>query len=137
MNCDLLTTSFASVVGRGDDLSRVFYRNLFLLDPSLRSLFPDDMDSQRRKLVQTLELVVVASADLESVRGLVMNLGRRHVEYGALPGHYEAVVSALLTALSDVGGASFGESEAAAWRELLETLGEMMLEGATGVGIGD
>ena len=37
------------------DAAELFYQRLFILDPSLRPLFKNDLEEQKRKLMQMLD----------------------------------------------------------------------------------
>ena len=54
----LVQESLALVTPITDDAARLFYGRLFELDPSLRSMFPDDLSDQGRKLMQMLSATV-------------------------------------------------------------------------------
>jgi hypothetical protein len=54
----LVQTSFAKVAPVADQAAQIFYDRLFAVAPQVRSLFPNDMTEQRRKLMATLAVVV-------------------------------------------------------------------------------
>ena len=49
-----LESSFHLLAPRGQELTDRFYANLFAKTPGLRSMFPDQMDEQKRKLLASL-----------------------------------------------------------------------------------
>ncbi len=111
----------------------IFYRNLFTLDPSLRSLFHTTIELQGRKFMDSLEYTV---ASLENPRALIPVLeamGRRHVSYGTKSGHYATVVKALLQTLGECLEKEFTPAVEAAWRLALEFVAETMQRGAAPV----
>lgn len=113
--------------------SLVFYRNLFILDPSLRPLFHTDIEVQGRKLMEALAFTV---ATLENPAGLVPvleSMGRRHLSYGTRNEHYETVQAAMLKTLSEILGSQFTPQADAAWSAALGFITGAMIRGADSV----
>lgn len=106
-----------------------FYDILFHQAPSLRPLFPKELDGQRRKLVAALGMVVGSLGD-ESTRASLMALGRRHVGYGAKPEHYPVACQAMLWALREACGEAWDKDSDDAWEVALDLVSRAMLEGA-------
>ena len=75
---------------RTDELARAFYARLFALDPTLRPLFPTDMEAQRQKFVATLGEIVAAISRLDRFTAAAGALGVAHVAHGAEVRHYAA-----------------------------------------------
>jgi hypothetical protein len=63
--------SFAQLRPRADPVAARFYQYLFILDPSVRPLFPDDLTAQGRKLMDMLGLVVHGLPRLDTIRPVV------------------------------------------------------------------
>jgi hemoglobin-like flavoprotein len=123
----LVRESWRLVVPIADTAADLFYRKLFELKPEYRSLFQDDMTSQKRKLVETLAFIVrsldwpdeswreevAAESDLFLV---VLALGRRHTELYRVPDEgYAAVGEALLWTLDYGLGKAFTPQVYEAW----------------------
>jgi len=126
----LLRRSFNRIAPQSGIAAMIFYRNLFTLDPSLRSLFHTTIELQGRKFMDSLEYTV---ASLENPRALIPVLeamGRRHVTYGTKPGHYETVIQALLQTLGETLGKYFTPPVAKAWRQALGFVCAAMQRGA-------
>ena len=100
--------SFAKVVPIADQAAALFYQNLFTKDPSLKSLFKGDMVEQGKKLMQMIAAAVRGLDRLDTLVPVVRDLGRRHVKYGVLPGHYDTVGAALLQTLEQGLGPARG-----------------------------
>jgi hemoglobin-like flavoprotein len=97
---ELVRESFGRVAPIADVAATIFYDRLFALDPSVRRLFAaTDMAEQRKKLMQTLGVVVANLDRLDAVVPAVEALGRRHVGYGISPSDFETVGAALLDTL--------------------------------------
>ena len=123
---DLVQESWKTVVPIADDAAALFYAELFSLDPSLQSLFKNDMKAQGRKLTAMLNTAVVNLHRLEAILPAVEDLGRRHVGYGVKSEHYDTVGSALITTLAKGLGEAFTPDVRAAWVEAYTALAGVM-----------
>jgi hemoglobin-like flavoprotein len=128
----LVQDSFATVAPISDRAAEIFYGRLFEVAPQVRALFPDDMTEQRRKLMATLAVVVNGLANLESILPAASALAKRHVDYGAQPGHYPVVGEALLWTLERGLGPAWTPDVAAAWTAAYTTLSGFMIDQAYG-----
>ncbi|MEM1267440.1 MAG: globin family protein [Pseudomonadota bacterium] len=122
--------SFARLVPKADDLAREFYDRLFRDNPSVRSLFPSDMTSQREKLVSTLAFVVRGLGDISQIEDAVKSLGVRHRGYKAVPDHYMAVGAALLATLEARLGSLWTPELAQAWKKAYGVVAKTMIDAA-------
>lgn len=110
----------------------VFYARLFVLDPDLRRLFPEDLQGQQRKLMQVLGAGVRGLSRPEALLPVLHDLGRRHTGYGVRPEDYETVGAALLWTLERGLGDAFGPDLRAAWTAAYTLMATAMQEGAGG-----
>jgi hemoglobin-like flavoprotein len=112
----LVQTTWDNVVPIADTASALFYQRLFELDPAVRTLFAGvDLESQRRKLIRALALVVGTLDDIEGLVPTIAALGRRHAAYGVVDADYETVGAALLWTLEEGLGDAWTADVAAAW----------------------
>jgi hemoglobin-like flavoprotein len=128
----LVQDSFAKVAPISDQAAAIFYERLFMVAPQVRTLFPDDMTEQRRKLMATLAVVVNGLTNLEAILPAASALAKRHVEYGAEPAHYPVVGEVLLWTLERGLGASWTPDVADAWTSAYATLSGFMIGEAYG-----
>ena len=126
----LVGATVAGVEARPEQFATSFYDRLFALAPGTRDLFPDDMDEQRRKLVDGFSFLVDAVRDVPAFVERARELGIRHHRRGVRPDHYELVEEALLAALADVLGPRWDRSTRLAWQRLYRLVAETMMEGA-------
>jgi hemoglobin-like flavoprotein len=125
-----------------DTLADVFYQRLFELRPDFRTLYPEDMSAQKKKLVRMLAFAVSSlnwndsdwetdidpNADLLLV---VLALGRRHSELYRIPeDSYPVVGEALLWTLERGLAGAFTEEARAAWARFYALLAQTMRLGA-------
>lgn len=123
----VVQTSFAKVAPVADQAAQIFYDRLFAVAPQVRSLFPEDMREQRRKLMATLAIVVNGLDKLETILPAASALAKRHVSYGAQPEHYPVVGEALLWTLERGLGDGWTDDVAAAWAAAYTTLSNFMI----------
>lgn len=80
--------------------TQMFYDRLFVQFPSVRSMFPDDMNAQYQKLYAAVSLTVKGLDNVEELIPILKDLGIRHSKYGVVPAHYEAVTECFLWTLN-------------------------------------
>nr|ART38592.1 G386 [uncultured bacterium] len=122
----MVQTSFKKVVPIADTAADLFYDRLFTIAPEVRSMFPDDIKDQKKKLIAMLATAVTNLHQVETILPAVESLGKRHVAYGVTADHYEPVGAALLWTLEQGLGPDFTPSVKAAWTEAYVTLAGAM-----------
>jgi nitric oxide dioxygenase len=128
----LVQQSFEKAAALGEKVAEIFYAELFAIDPSLRSMFKDDMHEQRQKLLAALALVTRSLHTPEKILGPVKKLAVKHVDYGVRPEHYTYVGNALLRTLKKGLGREFTPELSDAWVEAFRMLAKVMKEAAYG-----
>ncbi len=128
----LIQESFEALVPIADDAAKLFYKKLFELNPGLKPLFPNDMKEQGKKLMATIQILVLSLKNFERVIPVVEDLGRRHVTYGVKEKDYDTVAEALFWTLGQGLGEAFTDEVRYAWSELYIVLSMTMKEAAAG-----
>jgi NAD(P)H-flavin reductase/hemoglobin-like flavoprotein len=84
-----------------DEVIRRFYTRWFAVDPSIRDLFPPDMDRQRSVFAQALTWLLgeLIARRAEEPVAFLAQLGRDHRKYGVTQDHYDTMHDALLVTL--------------------------------------
>ena len=143
---EAIRRSWQLVVPIGDTAADLFYKRLFELEPRYRSLFPQDMAPQKRKLLAMLAFIVKSvdwpeEAWQESVNPeedlflVVLALGRRHSELYEVPdASYDTVAEALLWTLDYGLGEAFSEEVRDAWVTMYTLVAKTMKMGRLYVG---
>jgi hemoglobin-like flavoprotein len=126
----LVRDSFGEVRDMGGTLAQIFYARLFTLDPSLRPMFRNDLQVQGAKLVATLTTVLDSAHALDTIGPQLRDLGRKHLDYGTKPEHYDVVASALLWSLHHLLGNAFDAEVLEAWSSLVDEVIDEMRRGA-------
>ncbi len=125
----LIRQSYAAIATEADAIGLLFYGRLFELDPSLRSLFRNDIQLQSRKLMDTLATLLEGLDNLESLQPTLRALGQRHATYNVLPHHYDTVCTAMEWALAQALEQELQADTILAWRTLLQTVSATMKSG--------
>ena len=109
---------------------RLFYGRLFEIAPHVRPMFKTEIGEQSRRLGEMLNMIAGALDRFDEFRPVLADLGRRHVEYGVRPEHYELLRSALLWTFGNALGVQFDRETRAAWDLLIGMVASEMLAGA-------
>ena len=126
----IVQESFDKIILIADQAAELFYKNLFILDPQLRGLFPSDMRTQGRTLMHMLGLAVHGLTTPDTLIPAVQELGRRHVAYGVEERHYDVVGKALMLTLEQGLGGDFTSQVRDAWFAAYELLSGVMKRAA-------
>lgn len=107
----------------------VFHDRLFELDPSLEEVFPEDVDVQRRRFTMAVAAAVSGLDDVEAMRSLLQDLGRRNLSQGIRPSHYVTLGKALLWTFEQTLAEAFTPPVKDAWAALHAFVSAAMLQG--------
>jgi hemoglobin-like flavoprotein len=105
-----------------------FYSKLFLDNPSVRKMFPKEMNQQYQKLIDMLSTVVGRLDNLDELSSDIAAMAQRHVAYGVKPAQYKKVGEALLWTLEQGLGKDFTPEVKEAWTKCYTTLADTMIE---------
>jgi NAD(P)H-flavin reductase/hemoglobin-like flavoprotein len=103
---------------------------MFLIDPSLRELFPVDLTGQRRHVVNGLVTIIQTVDDPERFDQLLRRFGRDHRKFHVSPEHFGVMGVALLEALRTYAGDRWSIEYDQAWRDAYDAMATKMLVGA-------
>lgn len=113
-------------------LAETFYRQLFLMAPHTRAMFPADMTGQMQKMSDTLltAITTLAAEDTEELEAALRRLGAQHrSHYGVETDHYVYVGHALTRAVREVAGAQWSGSLSSAWIAVCQWVATHMISG--------
>ena len=127
---DLVQKSFGDVKPLAAAAADIFYKRLFALDPSLRSMFKGEMTKQGQMLMSMIGAAVAGLRNLEALAPVVRQLGARHVGYGVRAEHYVTVGNALIWTLEQGLGPKFTPDVRDAWIAAYDLLSNVMQLGA-------
>jgi hemoglobin-like flavoprotein len=124
----LVKDSWKFVIQNIDDPGLIFYNQLFLFDPSLKTLFKDSVAAQSKKLTTILSFVVGKLDNLNEVIADVKALGARHKKYNVKEEHYPTVGQALLKTLELAHQEKWNDEMKHAWTAAYTILSNTMIE---------
>lgn len=130
MNQDMIKIvqiSFKNVALIADAVGATFYDRLFETHPEVRSMFPEDIRPQAKKLLQMLAMVVNGLHRLPAIQAEVEALARRHKNYGVAEAHYPVVGQTLIWTLEHHLGDAFTPQVKRAWLVAFGALSDVMI----------
>lgn len=107
-----------------------FYDNLFEAAPAVRSMFPETMEGQAKKLWSALDLVVRNLDQPANLQEPLQRLGERHAAIGATPVQYALVADVMIQTLAEAFGDRWSAEQANAWQSALTLVANTMIAGA-------
>ena len=132
---DRLEKSFQLIAPRAQQFVDLFYHRLFTNAPQVKPMFPEDMSSQKKKLLASLVLVVNNLRSPEKLRQPLLDMGARHAEYGTQPEHYPVVRDTLLETMAELAGDAWSDQLTADWSGAIDFVAGVMIEGQQNAGV--
>lgn len=129
----LIRSSFAAVQPHGTQVTEYFYDHLFTNNPQVRPLFAPHMEEQRDRLWAALGALVANLENTDTLIGMLQNLGRRHVGYGAVAEHYPAVGASLIATLQHFAGDGWTPAVEESWTAVYGVISSTMVEAGEAV----
>ena len=112
-------------------LGDVFYTKLFYDNPELRKMFPQEMEEQNKKLIDMLNIIIERLENLNELKGEIIAVAKRHVDYGVKTEYYNMVGAALLWTLQKALGKDWTEELKTAWINCYNVLSGTMITAAS------
>ncbi len=130
-NAELLQSNLELVVSRDPDLMLIFYKLLFERYPQVQPLFSrNPREQQAKMLTEAVGMLVANVSDPDFVRRTMLDVGRKHVDYGVEDHMYAWVGECLGATLQQVSGDDWSDDIAKAWGDTLEAISGIAIEGA-------
>ncbi|MGH4024417.1 MAG: FAD-binding oxidoreductase [Pseudonocardiaceae bacterium] len=126
----LIRESYAVVEPNAEEVARFFYGMLFAIAPATRELFAANMEVQRSRLLRALVHVVQMVDRPDDLVPFLRQLGRDHRKFGVMTQHYEAVGTALISALKRFAGPAWTPAVDKAWTDAYSLIARTMHEAA-------
>ena len=127
---DLVRSSFDALWPFRRKLADQFYSRFFELAPDTRRLFPNDMERQQLKLMDTLAAIVATLDQREICQSIIGHTGRKHADFGVQTSHFTAFGEALIWGLQQQFGPAFTPEMQQAWIVLYDAVQEEMMRAA-------
>jgi hemoglobin-like flavoprotein len=107
-----------------------FYEKLFLIDPSVKSIFSGIESLDHSKFVNMLSTLARAK-DLDKIAIAIQALGKRHARYGVSPYHFESVKQCLMAVLHEFLADRLTAEAKQAWSDVYDEVTGLMLKEIT------
>jgi len=127
---DLVRKSFDALWPFRRKLAEQFYARFFELAPDTRRLFPNDMERQQLKLMDTIAAIVGTLDRREICQSIISHTGRKHADFGVQTAHFTAFGEALIWDLQQQFGPAFTPEMQQAWIVLYDAIQTEMMVAA-------
>jgi hemoglobin-like flavoprotein len=127
---DLVRKSFDALWPFRRKLAEQFYGRFFELAPETRRLFPDDMERQQLKLMDTIAAIVATLDQGEIFQSIISHTARKHADFGVQTSHFIAFGEALIWGLQRQFGPAFTPEMHQAWIVLYDAIQAEMIRAA-------
>jgi hemoglobin-like flavoprotein len=101
---DLIRKSFDALWPFRRKLAEQFYGRFFELAPAARCLFPNNLERQQLKLMDTVAAIVGTLDERELFQSIISHTGRKHADFGVQRSHFTAFGEALIWGLQQQFG---------------------------------
>ncbi len=120
MDISLISKSWDSLAGRHDEFVQTFYDNFFAKYPDFRNKFPDSLDHQMEKMVETLGIVARVSEETEVMHPHMMRMGKKHANYGLQEDDMHKFKDVFISVLQEYCNEHWSEDCRNAWTEVFD-----------------
>jgi hemoglobin-like flavoprotein len=127
---DLVRKSFDALWPFRRKLAEEFYGRFFELAPDTRRFFPNDMERQQLKLMDTIAAIVATLDQREICQSIISHTGRKHADFGVQTSHFIAFGEALIGGLQRQFGPAFTPEMQQAWLVLYDAIQAEMIRAA-------
>jgi len=114
----ILYSSYLKIAAAGPQLTTLFYNRLFEVQPPFRALFKTSMEHQGIKWRMMLNLMLQAVDSPYLLRRSLVEMGRRHIDYGVKAEDYPLFIDCVIWALQQYLDVDFTSEVEAAWHKL-------------------
>jgi nitric oxide dioxygenase len=125
---EMLKDSWAHVLAYSEKAGNIFYPHFFSLIPEAQTLFENNIQSQDKKLISAITLMVTKISKLENIHDEVIQLAKRHLQYGVKPEYFEPFGIAFLKMLEEVMGDKWSSELADTWLYVYQVIADAMID---------
>lgn len=105
-----------------------FYHSLFTNYPETQELFPNDLATQKRTLLATIDNIINGIEHVQKIKTALLALGKHHKDLGVTPEMYDSFIMAIVEAADFASNASLTEDERYTWEKAHREMADIMLE---------
>ena len=126
---ELVQRAWGKVTALNNTYVQEVYAELFRLSPELINLFPDPAGMPVTKVSDTLNTVITSLEQLDALRFIIRDLGRRHQKFKVQSHQFALLKQALTLVLARRLGEHFTPALSDAWSQMYDEIAALMLEG--------
>lgn len=121
MNTELIGQSWDKLAGKHEEVVTTFYTRFFEEFPNYKSLFPQSMDRQMKKMVETMALIARVTRDnTEVAHPHLMKVGDKHSGYNLGKEDLENFTKVFLQVVGEYCGDDWTDEHQRVWTEVFE-----------------
>ena len=119
MNTERISQHWHGIGPEKANLVGAFYQRLFERHPRLRPLFPDSIDHQMEKMLETLALVAEHSDIPNTVHPRLVRVGAAHQRYDLTEADFNDFIDVLIETIAEFNPDQWCDECGNAWRDAL------------------
>jgi nitric oxide dioxygenase len=120
MNTELIGKSWDKLAGRHEEVVSQFYARFFEEYPDYRRFFPENLDRQMKKMVETMALVARVSDETEVAHPHLVKVGHKHTGYQLRAEDLERFKQVFLKVVGEYCGSDWSGECQKAWTEVFD-----------------
>ena len=120
MNTEIIGQSWDKLAGKHQELVTTFYQRFFQEYPDYKSIFPESMDRQMKKMVETMALIARVSEDTEIAHPHLTKLGNKHTQYQLSKQDLQNFKNVFLQVLGEYSGDDWTGECQQSWTEAFD-----------------
>lgn len=118
MNTQLVGQTWDKISGQHEEVITKFYQRFFDTYPDYRQHFPESLDRQMTKMVDTIALLARVSDETELAHSQMTKLGHKHIGYRIGEQDLQRFQDVFLQVLSEYCGDEWSDECSQAWEEV-------------------
>jgi len=131
-NILIIKTTWSYTITQPELTGELFYEKLFELNPSLKLMFPSNMEQQVKKLIDMITYMVTHLQTMEGIQKDIDAMAVRHAGYGVRKEHYQNVGDALIWVLENRLEDLWSDESRIAWTNLYTLWSNSMMLASEG-----
>ena len=120
MNTERISQHWQGIGADKPALVNAFYQRLFERHPRFRPMFPEGIEHQMEKMLDTLALVAENSDTPNAIHPRLRRLGEAHRRYELSEADFDDFIDVLIETIAEFNPAQWCEACGDAWRQALQ-----------------
>lgn len=105
-----------------------FYQSMFEQHPEVHAFFPEDLGTQKTKLLNTLNNIINGLEYIHELKGELAKLGKQHRDLGIKPDMFDDFITTVVAAANSSSDFTLTNKELTAWENAFRKVSNIMLE---------